>query len=137
MRPGQTAPKSASGSPNRSEFTDVNPEELDFDVVNSVFSLRRPKDLKAGVASGSKSFAKGVLFGSVSLVVAPAVGAFSEGWGGFAKGVGFGRQPFALVQKALDLPLSRLTALYEERRDCLRPSLSYVPAGGHLPCLYC
>ena len=92
MRGGQTSTKPTSGAPNRSEFTDVNPEELDFDVVNSVFSLRRPRDLKAGVASGSKSFAKGILAGTGSLVLAPAVGAFSEGWGGFAKGVGFGKR---------------------------------------------
>lgn len=65
-------------------------ETVDLDTFNSVFSLRRPRDLGAGLSSGAKSIAKGVLAGTVSLVGAPVVGAVSGGWGGFAKGVGIG-----------------------------------------------
>lgn len=56
----------------------------------NVFSLRKPKDFKAGLASGGKSIIKGVGVGLASLVAAPAFGAFEEGAIGFAKGVGHG-----------------------------------------------
>lgn len=85
-----TAQRKSNKTPFGDDVTEVDREDIDFDVVNSVFSLRRPKDLKAGLASGGKSIAKGLLAGTVSLVAAPALGAISDGWGGFAKGVGFG-----------------------------------------------
>jgi curved DNA-binding protein CbpA len=62
-------------------------QELDF---NDVFSLRKPKDAAAGLASGAKSVAKGVLAGTVGLIAAPAVGASQEGFVGFAKGAAAG-----------------------------------------------
>lgn len=55
--------------------------------INDVFSLRKPKDAKAGLSSGLKSAAKGILGGAVGLVAAPIVGASKEGVVGFAKGV--------------------------------------------------
>ncbi|EFJ53165.1 molecular chaperone [Volvox carteri f. nagariensis] len=58
--------------------------QVDF---NDVFSLRRPRDARAGLASGLKSIAKGVLGGAAGLVAAPIVGARSEGLAGFAKGL--------------------------------------------------
>lgn len=51
-----------------------------------MFSTRNPKDLKAGVSSGLKSIAKGVLAGTVSLVASPIMGAKEQGIKGFAKG---------------------------------------------------
>lgn len=59
-------------------------------TIEDVFSLRRPKDIKAGIASGLKSVAKGVVGGTVGLLAAPAVGAVQEGLPGFAKGVAAG-----------------------------------------------
>lgn len=61
--------------------------EIDF---NDMFSLRKPRDAKAGLASGAKSVAKGVLAGAVGLVAAPAIGAHQEGLKGFAKGAAAG-----------------------------------------------
>jgi hypothetical protein len=58
--------------------------------LSDVFSLRKPKDLRAGLASGGKSILKGVGAGIAGLFVAPAVGALEEGALGFAKGVGAG-----------------------------------------------
>lgn len=57
--------------------------EVEFDQV---FSLRKPRDVKAGLASGAKSAAKGILAGAFGLIAAPAVGAHQEGLKGFAKG---------------------------------------------------
>ncbi|CAK0741307.1 hypothetical protein CVIRNUC_001315 [Coccomyxa viridis] len=57
---------------------------------NDVFSLRKPKDAKAGLSSGLKSAAKGIVGGAVSLFAAPVVMAREEGVKGFAKGVGAG-----------------------------------------------
>jgi len=63
--------------------------EAKFDI-NDVFSLRRPKDAKAGLASGAKSVGKGFLAGAATLVAAPAVGALQEGALGFGKGLAAG-----------------------------------------------
>lgn len=60
---------------------------IDF---NDIFSLRRPKDFKAGLASGAKSVAKGFLGGTVALFAAPAAGAVQEGPIGFGKGLAAG-----------------------------------------------
>ncbi|EIE18163.1 DnaJ-domain-containing protein [Coccomyxa subellipsoidea C-169] len=57
---------------------------------NDVFSLRKPKDARAGLSSGAKSIGKGVLAGVVGLVAAPVMMAREEGVKGFAKGVGAG-----------------------------------------------
>lgn len=58
--------------------------------VEDVFSLRRPKDIKAGLASGLKSVAKGVVGGTVGLLAAPTVGAMQDGLPGFARGIATG-----------------------------------------------
>ncbi|CAL8463305.1 g2839 [Coccomyxa elongata] len=69
-------------------------EEPDMEEIkaqfNDVFSLRKPKDAKAGLSSGAKSIGKGVLAGVVGLVAAPVMMAREEGVKGFAKGVGAG-----------------------------------------------
>ena len=38
-------------------------DDLAQETFESVFSLRKPRDLKGGLASGAKSIAKGVLAG--------------------------------------------------------------------------
>ncbi|GFR42214.1 hypothetical protein Agub_g3105 [Astrephomene gubernaculifera] len=73
---GQDADPSASNEP-QVNFSDV-------------FSLRRPRDARAGLASGLKSIAKGVIGGAAGLVAAPIVGAHREGVTGFAKGLATG-----------------------------------------------
>ena len=60
------------------------------DQFSEVFSLRKPKDAKAGLSSGAKSMGKGVLAGAVGLFAAPVVLAKEEGAKGFAKGVALG-----------------------------------------------
>lgn len=66
---------------------------------NDVFSLRKPKDARAGLASGLKSVGKGVAGGLVGLVAAPVIGASQEGVLGFAKGLATGG-PCAAVSPA-------------------------------------
>ena len=69
----------------------MDDKAADVDVdFNSIFSLRKPRDAKAGFASGVKSVAKGVIAGTVGLIAAPAVGAHQEGFKGFAKGAAAG-----------------------------------------------
>ena len=60
------------------------------DQFSEVFSLRKPKDAKAGLSSGAKSMGKGVLAGAVGLFAAPVMLAKEEGAKGFAKGVAIG-----------------------------------------------
>lgn len=57
---------------------------------DSIFSTRRPKDFTAGLASGLKSFGKGVACGVTGLVAAPIIGASQDGVTGCAKGVAVG-----------------------------------------------
>jgi hypothetical protein len=59
---------------------------------HAVFSLRRPKDIRAGLSSGIKSVGKGIVGGAVGLLAAPLVGAATDGLPGFAKGVAAGEQ---------------------------------------------
>jgi hypothetical protein len=58
---------------------------------SAVFSLRRPKDIKAGLSSGLKSLGKGIVGGAVGLLAAPIVGAATDGLPGFAKGMAAGK----------------------------------------------
>lgn len=83
-------PTNQQKADNPSNKDNLDLEKVDFDSFNSIFSLRKPKDLKAGLSSATKSIAKGFLVGTFSLVGAPVVGAISDGWGGFAKGLGIG-----------------------------------------------
>lgn len=89
-------------------------EEPDLEEMksqfNDVFSLRKPKDAKAGLSSGAKSIGKGVLAGVVGLVAAPVMMAREEGVKGFAKGVGagvsvHGKNPSQPVQLFICCPI--------------------------------
>lgn len=66
----------------------------------ALFSTRRPKDFRAGAASGAKSIATGVAAGAVGLVAAPIMGAREDGVKGFVKGVAMG------VAGAVALPVA-------------------------------
>ena len=57
---------------------------------NDVFSLRKPRDLKAGLSSGLKSAGKGILGGAVGVVAAPVYYGYTEGGWGCAKGAAVG-----------------------------------------------
>lgn len=52
------------------EFTDVEAGQL--------FSLKKPRDVRAGCASGLKSFGKGLLGGCLGVLVAPVMGAMTS-----------------------------------------------------------
>ena len=84
--------KGGFDTPHGVEKESTELEAVDFDAFNSMFSLRKPRDIGAGLSSGTKSLVKGILAGTVSLVGGPIIGAVSEGWVGFAKGVAVGRQ---------------------------------------------
>ena len=58
--------------------------------IDNIFSLKRPRDIKAGLASGGKSALKGIAAGTVGLFAAPVVGAYTDGLKGFGQGVAAG-----------------------------------------------
>jgi hypothetical protein len=55
-----------------------------------MFSLRKPRNIFAGLSSGCKSFLKGSLSGVVGLVAAPVVGGKDNGFQGFCIGLANG-----------------------------------------------
>jgi hypothetical protein len=65
-------------------------DELEF---SDLFSVRRPKNVLAGLSSGTQSALKGVTAGVATLIAAPIVGAKQEGTSGFFKGLGAGARP--------------------------------------------
>eukprot|EP00048_Salpingoeca_helianthica_P017541 m.237758 g.237758 ORF g.237758 m.237758 type:complete len:638 (-) comp21368_c0_seq1:32-1945(-) len=99
-RPGDSAEHSYQHSAAREEEEDEESEAAgpDWegampspeDAMNSVFSVRRPRDIVAGLTSGVKSVAKGALLGTASLVVGPIVGAAAQGVRGLIKGIAGG-----------------------------------------------
>lgn len=64
----------------------ADPEEYQQHIDN-IFSLKRPRDIRAGLASGGKSALKGIAAGTVGLFAAPVVGAYTDGFKGFGQGV--------------------------------------------------
>lgn len=83
---------------NKTEEEKVEKEEEDFQSEDSLFSLKRPKDVREGLGQGVGNILKGALGGAALLVSAPIKGAYdggnSEGsWGavkGFGTGLGIG-----------------------------------------------
>jgi len=69
------------------------------EVMDALFSTRRPKDGWAGLSSGLKSVAKGTAAGVASLIAQPIVGAQQGGVTGFVTGLGTG------VASAVALPV--------------------------------
>lgn len=98
------------------------PEDFDF---NDYFSLRRPRDAFAGLASGFKSVVKGVAGGALSLVAAPVLYTQQEGVKGLGKGVAVGVTGAAVLPVVgVAVGMSQLargiyntpTAMYERTR---------------------
>lgn len=90
-----------------------NMDDENLEEMASFFSLRKPKNAKAGLASGSKNFVKGVVAGAVNLVAAPVIGAQQEGLKGFAMGVGAGTStstPHTYTSLCTPLPTQVLSA---------------------------
>ena len=82
---------------------------------------RKPKDAKAGLSSGLKSAAKGIVGGAVSLFAAPVVMAREEGVKGFAKGVGAGGL-LTLGMPAVQIqgwPHTQLSQSLSQKHTCL------------------
>ncbi len=80
----------------------ADPEEYQQHIDN-IFSLKRPRDIRAGLASGGKSALKGIAAGTVGLFAAPVVGAYTDGFKGFGQGVcaGTGHGYLVLLPAAL------------------------------------
>ena len=57
---------------------------------DSLFSLRKPRNVATGALSGLKSVIKGTAMGAASLVAAPVMGARENGTRGFLQGLGVG-----------------------------------------------
>ncbi|KAL3131275.1 hypothetical protein ABBQ38_000570 [Trebouxia sp. C0009 RCD-2024] len=70
--------------------------------IDNIFSLKRPRDIRAGLASGGKSALKGIAAGTVGLLAAPIVGAYTDGLKGFGQGIAAG------VAGAVILPVAGL-----------------------------
>lgn len=76
--------------------TTQQPAEAPADVeeyqqhIDNVFSLKKPRDLRAGLSSGAKSAAKGLALGTAGLFAAPVFGAYTDGFKGFAQGAAAG-----------------------------------------------
>ena len=82
------------------------------------------RDLRAGIASGLKSFSKGVVTGAVSLIAAPIAGASSEGVTGLFKGLGVG------LVAAVALPFTGLAVgAYQVVRGVVNEPEASKPAG--------
>jgi len=88
-----------------SEVVNTDQKYLDRDmqesreVMNALFSTRKPKDGWAGLSSGLKSVVKGTAAGVASLIAQPIVGAQQDGVRGFVSGLGTG------VASVVALPL--------------------------------
>ncbi len=80
----------------------ADPEEYQQHIDN-IFSLKRPRDIRAGLASGGKSALKGIAAGTVGLFAAPVVGAYTDGFKGFGQGVCAGTGHGTLVSSASSL----------------------------------
>jgi hypothetical protein len=85
----------------------ADPEEYQQHIDN-IFSLKRPRDIRAGLASGGKSALKGIAAGTVGLFAAPVVGAYTDGFKGFGQGVCAGTDHDALVLNARCPPAQSL-----------------------------
>ena len=69
---------------------------------DSLFSLRKPRNVATGALSGLKSVIKGTAMGAASLVAAPVMGARENGTRGFLQGLGTG------IMSAVCLPVAGL-----------------------------
>jgi hypothetical protein len=95
--PASTADKGEKPKTEETPAANAKPEE-EYQPEDSVFTLKRPKDIREGLSGGVGNILKGALGGAALLVSAPIKGAYdgghSEGsWGavkGFGTGLGIG-----------------------------------------------
>lgn len=95
-KPSETAEKGGKKEEGEEKQQEI-PEE-DYSNEDSVFSLKRPKDIREGLGQGVGNILKGALGGAALLVSAPIKGAYDGGnssgsWGavkGFGAGLGIG-----------------------------------------------
>jgi hypothetical protein len=96
----EPAPTADTGEKPKTEETaaaNAKPEE-ESEPEDSVFTLKRPKDIREGLSGGVGNILKGALGGAALLVSAPIKGAYDGGnsqgsWGavkGFGTGLGIG-----------------------------------------------
>lgn len=90
MRDADTDTLEGEASPSNPLLGDKKGDLEDGLEFSDFFSLRKPKDVRAGLASGVKSIGKGVVGGTASLIAAPIVCATQDGFRGFAKGLAVG-----------------------------------------------
>lgn len=96
--PKQTENGEKGGDKKPDEVAKQEKPEEDYSAEDSVFSLKRPKDIREGLGQGVGNILKGAFGGAALLVSAPIKGALdggnSEGsWGamkGFGAGLGIG-----------------------------------------------
>lgn len=75
QRDGESSLPSGSHSVNHPSASEIpGPDDLDAQA-EMPFSLRRPKDFKAGLSSGMKTIGKGVLAGAVGMPTHSCLGA--------------------------------------------------------------
>lgn len=93
----------------------------EYQHIDNIFSLKRPRDIRAGLSSGAKSAAKGIALGTAGLFAAPIFGAYTDGVKGFAQGVGAGELNM--------LVLSRNSYTGQTEDLCLNPTEMQVLLG--------
>lgn len=87
--------------------------------IDNIFSLKRPRDIRAGLASGGKSALKGIAAGTVGLLAAPIVGAYTDGLKGFGQGIAAG----ALMSGCPHTPALNVLGIELQSKDNLPQQL--------------
>lgn len=98
---GEKGAKAEPTDKSKDQKGDAKPaakEEEDFEPEGSIFTLKRPKDVRDGLLGGVGNILKGAVGGAALLVSAPIKGAYDGGsqegsWGavkGFGTGLGVG-----------------------------------------------
>ena len=87
---GESATDAQGEQSSFPSLSTVATENLPEFELPEMFSVRRPRNLLAGISSGAKSFLKGTLSGVVGLVAAPIVGGKDNGFQGFCVGLANG-----------------------------------------------
>ena len=81
-----SGPGPSTSSTHQPSSSITSLEIPDFELPE-MFSIRRPRNLLAGVSSGCKSFIKGAASGMVGLIAAPLYGLKENGFQGMCSGI--------------------------------------------------
>jgi hypothetical protein len=100
--------------------------------MDDLFSTRRPKDFRAGVASGLKSAGKGLVTGVTGLFAAPIIGARDEGFKGCAKGIAVGVAG-AVVLPVAGVGVGTAQSAFPGQTDRQTDQLGAAPGDNALP----